>query len=82
MRSNEAASSNIVFGHGARHLQGTNLSPSRVEMAIRQDITVRLLTGSKIPWKNHISVDGVKMEYRAKVLDDGLINVGTYFIIK
>jgi RHS repeat-associated protein len=71
----------ITFGHGARHLAGTNLSQSVVENAIINDIRFSVsgasMTGS---FWGRIVVSGRVIIYRAHTLPNGMINVGTYVL--
>jgi RHS repeat-associated protein len=72
----------VIFGHGARHLQGTNLSQSEVESAILTDVqdSVRNATQPSTNFWGRVTVNGQTVEYRAYTLPDGSINVGTYYI--
>jgi RHS repeat-associated protein len=65
----------ITFGHGARHLEGSGLSQAAVESAIENAIRAIPNSGSHWGW---VQVNGQWIQYRAFVLPDGTINVGTY----
>jgi hypothetical protein len=76
-----ASGPRVVFGHGARHLEGTGLSQVAVESAIVRDITRAAEGGASMSgsfW-GRISESGRIIEYRAYVLSDGTVNVGTYY---
>ena len=79
----DSAVADATFGHGARHLAGTLLSPADVESAIGSQIQGQVAnaaaTGS---FWGRVSVDGIDIEYRAYTLPDGTINVGTYYVAK
>jgi RHS repeat-associated protein len=70
----------ISFGHGARHLEGTGLGANEVESSIKSAVTagVQGATETGNFW-GRVTVDGVKIEYRAFTLSSGRINVGTYY---
>lgn len=72
----------ISFGHGARHLEGTNLSQNAVEGAIRGQVqsaaSESTATGS---FWGRVNVGGTTIEYRAYTQSNGAINVGTYYPI-
>jgi len=62
--------------HAARHLEGTELTSKEVESAIRRDLAFKKVSGYA---RNTITVNKIPIEYRAYVLKNGDINVGTYF---
>ncbi|OAI39477.1 hypothetical protein AYO38_07550 [bacterium SCGC AG-212-C10] len=75
----------LSFGHGARHMGPNDPSPSDVESAIAEDVAKRLKTSTPKPgdgWRVKITVNGTTIEYRAHVLKDGTVNIGTYFVPK
>jgi RHS repeat-associated protein len=77
-----ASAVTVVFGHGARHLAGTGLSQSTVEVAIRTQLQNALANASASgPFWGRVVVQGVTIEYRAYTLANGTINVGTYYPI-
>jgi len=75
-----AKSLNVTFGHGARHLEGTNLAQDVVESLIRSDVNKQGAgpTGELI--KRTIQVDGETIQYHSYTLPDGTVNIGTYYI--
>jgi len=72
----------ITFGHGARHLEGTKLTQSEVESAIRDSVqqTVKNATQPTTNFWGRVTVNGQTIEYRAFTLPNGTTNVGTYYI--
>ncbi|MCA9088353.1 MAG: tandem-95 repeat protein [Planctomycetaceae bacterium] len=68
----------VTFGHGARHLQGYDVSQSAVESTIAEMVRANPGAGSRWGWVN---VDGHWIQYRAYVLSDGTVNIGTYFVV-
>lgn len=77
-----AAKIPVVFGHGARHLKDTGLGVGDVEAAIRQQVQAAVAAGDTASgsfW-GRVTVQGVIVEYRAHTLENGLINVGTYYV--
>ena len=70
----------ITFGHGARHLTGTGLSQVTVENAIKQQVQA-LAKNAKCTasFRGKVQVGGKTIEYRAFTLQDGTINIGTYY---
>ena len=68
-----APNARIIFGHGARHLAGSGLSQAAVESAI--ETAVRATPTTHTGW---VQVQGQWIQYRAYVLADGRINIGTY----
>ena len=75
-----ASNIQVSFGHGARHLQGTGLSPQAVQNAITQQIQTISQSASQTGsfWGN-VQVGGQTIQYRAFTLPGGGINVGTYY---
>lgn len=71
----------VVFGHGARHLAGTGLAVPAVESAIaaQAQAAANSSSGPLGPFWGRVTVDGVVIEYRAWILPDGRINIGTYY---
>ncbi len=70
----------VTFGHGARHLIGTNLSRFAVENAIRSQIVLISQSASQTGWFwGTVTVGGQTIMYRAQTLSNGVINVGTYY---
>jgi RHS repeat-associated protein len=70
----------ITFGHGARHLAETGLDSGAVESVIQSQVEQAVAsadaTGS---FWGRVVVQGRTIEYRAHTLEDGTINVGTYY---
>lgn len=69
----------VTFGHGGRHLEGTNLSATEVNQAIANDVV------SKNPgvgqfYKGQVNVNGVNIEYTSYGVKDAVINIGTYYL--
>ncbi len=74
----------VRFGHGARHLEGSGLSSKQVEAAIADQVQAAVNSSSGPPgafW-GRVTVEGAPIEYRAWILPDGSINVGTYYFPK
>ena len=69
----------VTFGHGGRHLEGTNLTTSQVNQAIANDVVKQNVpaTGSS---EFSIMVGGHDLTYRARQITKFWINVGTYFL--
>ncbi len=76
-----AASSSlpIMFGHGARHLIGTGLTQAHVQAAITLQLqAIGVGVGASWHW---IQINGQWIQYRVHVLQNGIVNVGTYFTV-
>jgi RHS repeat-associated protein len=69
----------ITVGHGGRHLNGTDLSIAQVNNAIANDVINQTLQPGVVN-KFQININGITLEYRAFLLPDGTINIGTYFV--
>jgi len=70
----------VVFGHGARHLVGLNVTQSAVEAAIKNDIALSVNSASQTgPFWGRVTVNGQVIEYRAYPIANNTINVGTYY---
>lgn len=70
----------ITFGHGARHLAGTDLCPSDVEQTIAGHIApIMPFSTPGAPYSGIVNVNGVNLQYRAYPLSNGITHVGTYF---
>jgi hypothetical protein len=67
----------ITFGHGARHLVGTGLTQAQVEAAIA--LWLQAIGAGVGAFWGWIQVNGQWLQYRVHVLQNGIINVGTYF---
>ncbi|MGT2969259.1 hypothetical protein ACVR0Z_08770, partial [Streptococcus azizii] len=68
----------INFGHGGRHLEGTRYTIADVSKAIADDLTSNPLKVGEYRVKD-IVIDGTIFRYKAKALDNNLINVGTFY---
>ena len=75
-----ADAANVTFGHGGRHLAGTELSQEAVEAAIRADIAAKGVRPVGELVKRTVIVEGRTIQYNAYKLPDGTINVGTYVL--
>ena len=71
----------VKFGHGGRHLEGTGLSINRVNNMIAHDVVSKKFDVKDFIIE-HITIDGIQIEYRAFKLAEDVINIGTYFIPK
>ncbi len=71
----------VNFGHGGRHLEGTELSVKEVNQAIANDVVTKNLEIGQF-YKGHVEVDGIIIEYTSYGVKDGVINIGTYFPVK
>lgn len=72
----------VAFGHGARHLAGTDLVQGEVEAAIENEVVGQVSGASADGWfSGRVSVGGQIIEYRAYALPDGTVNIGTYYVV-
>jgi len=70
----------VTYGHGARHLEGTNLEPEEVEAAIDKEVkAVVAADPSAGSFYGRVTVKGQTIEFRAYPRGDGTYNVGTYY---
>ena len=70
----------FTFGHGGRHMKNTGLNHIEVEKIIAKKITnSNILWDAKKPYIDTIIINGKKIEFRAKRLPNGKINIGTYY---
>lgn len=69
----------VTFGHGGRHLEGTDLSTSQVNQAIAQDVVKQNVSTVNVQSYNTV-ISGYNITYRAKRIYANWINVGTYFL--
>lgn len=70
----------VTFGHGARHLPGTGLSPAAVQSAITAVVVPILpLTTPGAGFSGTVNVAGSIIVFRAMPLPGGSCHVGTYF---
>ena len=72
--------STVTFGHGGRHLDGTNLSCDQVERSIASDVGNHNILSTHSQTFN-INVDGINLAYRAIERSEKHIHVGTYFVV-
>lgn len=70
----------VTFGHGGRHLNGTGLDVSSVNSAIAKDVVGRNLPFTKNVKYYNMSYAGRIIRYGAKRIGEAIINVGTYYI--
>ena len=68
----------IDFGHGGRHLEGSGLSLQQVEQAIAQDVITKNPQVGVFS-RAYVKIFGKLVEYHYFLLENGTINVGTYF---
>ena len=69
-----------TFGHGGRHVKEWSLNHLDVEKAIADKMSgLKNIVWSKNFYKDHIVINGVKVEFHAQKLPNGKINIGTYF---
>ncbi|MDE7062340.1 MAG: hypothetical protein K2O73_03740, partial [Lachnospiraceae bacterium] len=68
----------VNFGHGGRHLEGTDLNVDTVNQALANEVST-LNLGKGQFHKGQIIVDGITIEYTSYGVSDGVINVGTYY---
>ena len=69
-----------TFGHGGRHVEEWGLNHLDVEKAIAYKMSgLKNIAWSKNFYKDHIVINGVKVEFHAQKLPNGKINIGTYF---
>jgi|GEM_PF-2680511 len=50
-----------------------------ITIMITRDIHLKQMSQGNVPWQNSINIKGTEFEYRAYKLEDGTVNVGTYF---
>ena len=68
----------INFGHGGRHLEGTNLNVNAVNQALANEVSTLNLNAGQFH-KGQIVVDGITIEYTSYCVSNGIINIGTYY---
>ena len=69
----------ITIGHGGRHLEGTGLSVSEVNQTIARHVA-NVHPGTGQFYKGQVTVKDVIIEYTSYGVEDGIINVGTYYV--
>ena len=70
----------VTFGHGGRHLEGTNLDVQDVNQALAEDVVSKDMKVGEFS-KGQIEVDGHTIEYTSYRISEDTINVGTYYPI-
>lgn len=70
----------FTFGHGGRHLEGSNLSIDQVQNAIMENASRNLPNVGEGSVSRYIEIGGELIEYRIMKRGDNLYNIGTYFI--
>ncbi|MGT2812055.1 hypothetical protein EII38_09680 [Streptococcus minor] len=70
----------FTFGHGGRHLEGSNLSIDQVQNAIMENASRNLPNVGEDSVSRYIEIGGELIEYRIMKRGDNLYNIGTYFI--
>ena len=74
----EVGNQTVTFGHGGRHLDGTELSTTQVEPMIANDVVnANPIQGQH--YNGNLSIGGIPFQYTAYRRSATLINVGTYF---
>lgn len=68
----------VDFGHGGRHLSGTNLKSVDVNKAIAVHVSKNPPDIGRAQ-QAIVNVNGIDIVYRAYKKSDGTINIGTYF---
>ena len=71
----------VTFGHGGRHLKGTELTTAQVNQTIANNVVARNLEVGQFAKELHVVVGGYNVVYTAKKLTQVLINVGTYHVL-
>lgn len=59
-------------------MEGISLSMQEVNKAIADDVVTRNV-GTKQFYKGQVKINGVTIEYTSYGVEDGRINVGTYY---
>lgn len=72
----------VTFGHGGRHLTGTELSTNQVNQIIAEDVVSRGLEIGHFLNDGSVVINGYNIAYTAKQRTKVLINVGTYYILR
>jgi hypothetical protein len=78
-----AADTNFKTAHYAARLEAVGVSVARAETAVAKEVNAMrggLTTNADVVGR--LTVDGVKVEYRLRLLPDGTVNVGTLFPVK
>lgn len=69
----------VTFGHGGRHLEGTELNTAQVNQAIAENVVTQSFSAAGNV-NASVVVSGYNIMYRAKLITSSWINVGTYFL--
>jgi RHS repeat-associated protein len=78
--SDEEPCPDITFGHGDRHLTGTDLTPEEVESAIEDQVQSGTNEADDIgDFRGRVRVGGHDIEYRGHGRANGQIHIGTYY---
>ena len=70
----------VTFGHGGRHLEGTNLDVQNVNQALAEEVASKDMKVGEFS-KGQIEVDGQTIEYTSYRISEDTINIGTYYPI-
>lgn len=73
----------LKTGHYASRLEAAGVNAARAEAAVAKQIGAmrgRMATNADVAGR--LTVDGVKVEYRARLLPGGTVSVGTLFPVK
>ncbi|GAA4345105.1 hypothetical protein GCM10023165_28840 [Variovorax defluvii] len=77
------AETTFKTGHYASRLEATGVNVARAEAAVANDIAaMRGNLAANADVVRRLTVDGVMVEYRARLQDNGTVNVGTVFPVK
>ena len=68
----------VEFGHGARHLEGTNLDAGTVNKILANEVS-KLNLGNGQFYKGQVNIEGTIIEYTSYGVSDDVVNVGTYY---
>lgn len=80
-----AASAETIFktAHYASRLETAGVSISQAEAAVGREVAaMRGSMATNTDIIGRLTIDGVKVEYRARLLPNGVVNVGTLFPVK
>ena len=69
----------VVFGHGARHLEGTGLSQERVEAIIDEAVSGLGPNDVSGYFQGRVQIDGTVIQYNGYPLSNQTLNIGTYY---
>lgn len=78
-----AAEPTFKTDHYAPRLEAVGVNVARAEAAVANEVKAmhgKLATNADVVGR--LTVDGIKVEYRARLLPDGTISVGTLFPVK